>query len=91
MREVCADLEGQGLGSYDEYGAFYITVPGGIDRESDWMDYEVWQRSHLPASSRASERPARSRGQLSCTAHRHSARLSRGPGCLSKAQAERDR
>jgi len=65
LREVRADLEGQGLGGYDEGGQFYVTVPGGIARESDWMDYTVWLESHCRKVSRACAKPARSPGQQS--------------------------
>ena len=34
------DLIAADLGSYDEDGTFYITVPGGIDRRSEWMSLE---------------------------------------------------
>jgi hypothetical protein len=34
------DLMAQGLGSFDEWGTFFITVPGGLDRQSDWMPYD---------------------------------------------------
>ena len=31
------DLVASGLGSYDESGAFFITVPGGIQQRTEWM------------------------------------------------------
>lgn len=31
------DLVSEGLGSYDEDGLFFITVPGGIQERSEWM------------------------------------------------------
>lgn len=88
LREVRADLEERKLGSYDEFGQFYITVPGGIDRESDWMDYDVWLKAHLPPISRASERPARLRAQQSCRARRHSVRSCHARGYSSTAPVE---
>jgi hypothetical protein len=44
LREVQADLEAQRLGSYDEWLCFYITVPGGIEVDACWMDFETWER-----------------------------------------------
>lgn len=81
MRQVRADLQSQGLGSYDEFGVFFITVPGGIDRESDWMDFDVWQGSHLPVANRASGTLARSLGRRSYRARHHSGRSCRGQDC----------
>lgn len=40
LREVQEDLEADSLGSRDEYGQFYITVPGGIERRSAWVEFE---------------------------------------------------
>lgn len=40
MRDVYADLEADGLGSRDEYGQFYVTVPGGMERRSAWVEFE---------------------------------------------------
>ncbi|RYE57996.1 MAG: MBOAT family protein [Rhizobiaceae bacterium] len=40
LRDVHADLEADGLGSHDEYGQFYITVPGGMIRRSAWVEFE---------------------------------------------------
>jgi hypothetical protein len=37
-RDVKRDLIAQGLGSYDEWNAFYITVPGGVDKRSAWIE-----------------------------------------------------
>lgn len=34
------DLIAQGLGSYDEYGCFYTTVPGGLEVRSEWVSFE---------------------------------------------------
>jgi len=32
------DLITHGLGSYDEWGKFFITVPGDLARKSVWVD-----------------------------------------------------
>ncbi len=29
-----------GLGSFEDDRCFYLVVPGGIDRRSDWADYD---------------------------------------------------
>ena len=91
LREVRADLVGQGLGSYDETGQFYVTVPGGIDRESDWMDYAVWQASHCRPVNPASATPARSRGRQLYKVRHHSAKSSDGRDYWNKAPSARDR
>jgi hypothetical protein len=39
------DLEAQGLGSHDERGTFFVTVPGGIQSHGEWMDFEEWLRN----------------------------------------------
>lgn len=44
-REVRDDLEAQGLGSHDERGTFFVTVPGGIQSHGEWMDFEEWLRN----------------------------------------------
>ena len=91
ISEAWADLEGQQLGSYDELGTFYITVPGGLARVSEWMDFDVWERCHQSQISPAFARRARSPGQQSCTA-RHRLVGSAGAGdCPSRAQVARDR
>lgn len=43
--EVRDDLEAQGLGSHDERGTFFVTVPGGIQSHGEWMDFEEWLRN----------------------------------------------
>ena len=40
LRDVRADLEADSLGSYDEYGQFYVTVPGGMMRKSGWVEFD---------------------------------------------------
>ncbi|MDF2494540.1 MAG: hypothetical protein K0S66_1474 [Sphingomonas sp.] len=37
---ACRDLIAQDLGSYDEEGTFFITVPGGLESRSEWMTLE---------------------------------------------------
>lgn len=39
-RALYQDLEAQGLGSYDERGTFWVTVPGGYETESAWVPFE---------------------------------------------------
>lgn len=34
------DLIARDLGSYDEYGCFYTTVPGGMEVRSEWVSLE---------------------------------------------------
>lgn len=60
LRDVREDLEADGLGSHDEYGQFYITVPGGIIRRSAWVEFEEVAR---PPRRITYEQPARSRGR----------------------------
>lgn len=48
MRDARRDLIQLRLGSYDEHGTFYITVPGGMQRDGTWLDY-----SQLPCRGRA--------------------------------------
>ena len=40
VRYAREDLIAEGLGSHDEYGCFFVTVPGGMDRQSEWMPYD---------------------------------------------------
>lgn len=54
-RHAREDLIAQGLGSYDEYGCFFVTVPGGMDRQSEWMLYE--EAVALAASVKRSHPP----------------------------------
>lgn len=35
------DLIDNQLGSYDEWGTFYVTVPGGLKRKSVWVPIEA--------------------------------------------------
>ena len=44
IRDVRRDLIRQRLGSYDEWGNFFVTVPGGIRRVSQWVDYTEWKK-----------------------------------------------
>lgn len=39
-RDARRDLMAEGLGSYDEYGCFFITVPGGLDVRQEWMAFD---------------------------------------------------
>lgn len=34
------DLIARDLGSYDDYGCFYTTVPGGLEVRSEWVSFE---------------------------------------------------
>ena len=40
LRHVREDLVEMGLGSFEDDRCFYLVVPGGIDRRSDWADYD---------------------------------------------------
>ena len=40
LRQTFEDLEHQGLGCRDDYGRFYVTVPGGYTRMSEWADFD---------------------------------------------------
>lgn len=44
LRDVWADLEADQLGSFDDYGQFYVTVPGGMLRRSIWVEFEEVER-----------------------------------------------
>lgn len=57
MREARIDLIRQGLGSYDDDGWFFITVPGGIDRRSAWMDFELVALLHQARCATQQTRP----------------------------------
>ncbi len=51
LRDVHQDLQRQGLGSYDEWGTFYVTVPGGMRRISAWRDYvDAQNASYAPTT-----------------------------------------
>ena len=41
-RQVREDLEARGLGSRDEWGTFFITVPGGVQQQGAWMDWDEY-------------------------------------------------
>lgn len=43
LRQVREDLVSLGLGSYDEWGWFFVTVPGGFETDSAWMDFDEWK------------------------------------------------
>ncbi len=43
LRLVREDLIALGLGSYDEWGWFFVTVPGGVETDSVWMAYDEWK------------------------------------------------
>lgn len=45
LRQAREDLIGLGLGSYDEWGWFFITVPGGFETDCAWMDFDEWRAS----------------------------------------------
>ena len=34
------DLMEHGLGSFDDYGTFYVTVPGELARKAEWVRQE---------------------------------------------------
>lgn len=46
------DLMAEGLGSYDEDGIFYITVPGGLDVRQEWVTFEEAQELALSVKRR---------------------------------------
>jgi hypothetical protein len=35
------DLIEQGLGSFDDHGTFYVTVPGEMQRKTEWVSQEI--------------------------------------------------
>ncbi len=39
LRFAQDDLAAEGLGSRDDGGRFYITVPGGLQQSSYWRDF----------------------------------------------------
>lgn len=61
VRYAREDLIAEGLGSHDEYGCFFVTVPGGMDRQSEWMPYDD---AVALASSVKSSNPAHHRESL---------------------------
>lgn len=54
------DLIAEGLGSHDEYGCFFLTVPGGLDQQSEWMPYD--EAVALAASVKRSHPPHHRKG-----------------------------
>ena len=40
LDDVFEDLAAQGLGCADEAGTFFVTVPGGYERRSEWEETE---------------------------------------------------
>lgn len=40
IRDTFDDLAAEGLGSRDEWGTFYVTVPGGYQVRSAWEEME---------------------------------------------------
>lgn len=62
LRQAREDLIALGLGSYDEWGWFFVTVPGGFETDSVWMAYDEWKAgSH---ARRAPDDPADHRKPL---------------------------
>ncbi len=62
LRQAREDLISLGLGSYDEWGWFFVTVPGGFETDSVWMDFDEWSaNSH---ARRAPNHPADHRKAL---------------------------
>lgn len=39
-RDARRDLIAEGLGSYDEDGCFFTTVPGGMDVRQEWVNFD---------------------------------------------------
>lgn len=54
--EVTQDLIENGLGSFDECGCFFVTVPGSIERIGEWMDFEA-ARAIERAKGRSRDQP----------------------------------
>jgi hypothetical protein len=40
LKEARRDLVARKLGAYDEWGCFFIIVPGGLLRDSAWVDFD---------------------------------------------------
>ena len=40
LREARRDLIDRKLGAYDEWGCFFMIVPGGLLRDSAWVDFD---------------------------------------------------
>lgn len=70
------DLIAEGLGSHDEYGCFFVTVPGGLDQQAEWMPYD--EAVALAASVKRSHPPHYRKG-LPVTNLNRSMRLIRRP------------
>lgn len=65
LRQAREDLISLGLGSYDEWGWFFVTVPGDLDTDSAWMPFGEWKaQSH---ARRPPDDPADHRKSLSAT------------------------
>lgn len=58
------DLIDNDLGSYDEDGVFFITVPGGLEHRSEWMSIE--EEAELARSVKMRD-PAKHRERLTVT------------------------
>ncbi|MGR6747862.1 hypothetical protein, partial [Aeromonas veronii] len=39
-RDARRDLIAEGLGSYDDDGCFFTTVPGGMDVRQEWVNFD---------------------------------------------------
>ena len=79
LTEARRDLISMKLGSYDEWGAFFTTVPGGLLRDSAWVDYDEWAATRN-AVSLAAARPATGPGRQSETRSRHQSRWANARG-----------
>ena len=66
IREARRDLIERKLGAFDEWGCFFVTVPGGLLSDSAWVDFDeaVYARRRL---NRVAVMPAKGRGQRSKT------------------------
>jgi hypothetical protein len=42
LTHTFADLEAQGLGSRDDHGTFFVTVPGDYEVRSAWVPFDEW-------------------------------------------------
>lgn len=73
-QQVARDLIENDLGSYDEYGRFFVTVPGHVETRYNWVtvdisnDGEPEATSSKPAISldQRREMPRLSRSQYRC-------------------------
>jgi hypothetical protein len=71
------DLMAEGLGSYDEDGCFYTTVPGGMDVREEWMSFD---EAHELAQSVQRRNAAENLKRRSVTYKDRRVRWVRGPG-----------